>query len=570
MEIKLINMKKYKLYICAGLAALFAFSGCVGEDYVGPTADRAGITSLTAYFTSGTYKDKAAVAWTVGNSADKTDYIIPVPWYYPEESDSTTAKYMSAMKVVAILENNCIIDPPIAVLDLTKKNVYTYTDPYGAKKQITISGEMIKSNKCAMKVFTASPGDLSGIIDEDNKTISLVTAADLAECTAEVTLSPHATISPNPAQIHDFNNGFKFTVTADNGVDKAEYTVVKNVPPKIASGYRKGSEVKLFENDMTMLGVTNSGAIHPTLACIGSYVILDLGDGSAPQYFKKATGSKVGTINLGTANPNGAITSDCAGNMLISNYAASGSTMKIYKTNAVTSAPELLISYDNGLGVGIGSRLHVQGDLNKNAIITATPESCSNAIRWIVTDGKVGQPENILFSGVNAWGKQDGVAKVVARSTSTEEGCFFDYYDGGKCTMYYANGWNSPTPQLTANSNGAGWGYNTGAIDTRSFNNTKYLSIFEMGYWPDWGMPGHIYLYDASNVSSLTGTVDACSALKYVHKIGDLYGAVGYPSDGRFGDVLMTPSDDGYFMYIFYTSNTHMSFGGFQIDCIDK
>lgn len=27
----------------------------------------------------------------------------------------------------------------------------------------------------------------------------------------------------------------------------------------------------------------------------------------------------------------------------------------------------------SGLGVGIGARLHVQGDLNSNAVITATP-----------------------------------------------------------------------------------------------------------------------------------------------------------------------------------------------------
>jgi hypothetical protein len=563
-------MKKIKLYIFAGLAAMFALSSCVGEDPVSPTADRAGITSLTAYFTSGTYKDKVAEAWTIDNSADVTDYVIPIPWYYPEESDSTTEASMKSMKVVAILENNCLIDPPITVLDLTQKTPFTYTDPYGNKKQITISGQMTRSDKCAIKAFMASPGDLSGVIDEDNKTISLVTAADMSEATAEVTLSPHATISPDPAQIHDFNDGFKFTVTADNGTSTAVYTVKKQIPAKIANGYRKNSEKLMFENDMTTLGVTDANAIHPTLACIGSYVILDLGTGAAPQYFKKATGSKIGTINVGNANPDGCITSDCAGNMLISNYAASGSTMKVYKTNSVTAAPTLLISYNNALGQGIGSRLHVQGDLNKNAIITATVENSTNCIRWIVTNGNVGSPENILFSGVNAWGAQDGSAKVVARTSSAADGCFFDYYDGGNCNLYFADGWTNPTAKLAANSNGAAWGYNTGAIDARDFNNSKYLTVFEMGYWPDWGLPGHIYIYDASSPSSLSGTVDGSSSLKYVYTVADDFGSVGYAANGRCADVLMTPSEDGYFMYIFYASNTHLSFGGIQVDCIDK
>lgn len=240
-------MKRFKLYIFAGLATMFALGSCVGEDPVGPTADRAGITSLTAYFTSGTYKDKVAKAWTVDNSAEITDYVIPIPWYYPEESDSTTAKYMTAMKVVAIVENNCTIDPPITTLDLTKKNAFTYTDPYGTKKQITISGQMTKSDKCAIKAFMASPGDLSGVIDEDSKTISLVTAADLSEATAEVTMSPHATISPDPAQVHNFNDGFKFTVTADNGTSTAVYTIKKQVPAKLANGYRKNSELLMLD-----------------------------------------------------------------------------------------------------------------------------------------------------------------------------------------------------------------------------------------------------------------------------------------------------------------------------------
>ena len=90
-----------------------------------------------------------------------------------------------------------------------------------------------------------------------------------------------------------------------------------------------------------------------------------------------------------------------------------------------------------------------------------------------------------------------------------------------------------------------------------------------MGYWPDWGLPGHLYLYSADDPSSLSGTVDASSSLKYMFTVKD-YTSTGYASDGRFGDVLLTPSDDGYFMYMFYVSNTHLSFGGIQFDCIDK
>lgn len=549
------------------LALALAFTGCAEEENVAPTANREGITSLSAYFTSGTYQDKLAAQLST-TSSETTDYVIPIPYYYPEESDYVPSEDMKAMKVTAKLENNCFLSPGLGVLDLTKKNEFTYTNPYGEQKKITISGQLTHLNKCAIKSFMAEPGDLTGVIDEESKTISLVTAADLSEMTADVVLDPHATISPDPSVPHNFNDGFEFTVTADNGVDKSTYKVMKQIPPKIDNGYRAGSEKELFVNDMTTLGVKDPNAIHPTLACVGNFVVLNLGDGSAPQYFRKATGSKVGTIALGEAKATGAITSDNAGNMLICNYADNGQTLNIYKTNDVTKAPTKLISYTNGLGVGIGARLHVQGDLNSNAVITATPYSCNNAIRWIVKDGRVGNPENILMS-VAAWGAQDDAAKVVGVDAEGKNGSIVDYYQGGACQMYYLSDWKT-SANLVQDNSGNAWGYNTAAIDVRPFNKARYLALFEMGYWPDWGLTGHIYLYDASNPASVTGTTDGSSMLKYAYTIPDNFGSVGYASDGRFADVLVTPSEDGYFLYIFYASNTHLSFGGIQVDCIKK
>lgn len=549
------------------LALALAFTGCAEEENVAPTANREGITSLSAYFTSGTYQDKLAAQLST-TSSETTDYVIPIPYYYPEESDYVPSEDMKNMKVTAKLENNCFLSPGLGVLDLTKKNEFTYTNPYGEQKKITISGQLTHLNKCAIKSFMAEPGDLTGVIDEESKTISLVTAADLSEMTADVVLDPHATISPDPSVPHDFNDGFEFTVTADNGVDKSTYKVMKQIPQKMDNGYRAGSEKELFVNDMTTLGVKDPNAIHPTLACVGNFVVLNLGDGSVPQYFRKATGSKVGTIALGEAKATGAIASDNVGNMLICNFADNGQTLNIYKTNDVTKAPTKLISYTNGLGVGIGARLHVQGDLNSNAVITATPYSCNNAIRWIVKDGRVGNPENILMS-VAAWGAQDDAAKVVGVDAEGKNGSIVDYYQGGACQMYYLSDWKT-SANLVQNNSGNAWGYNTAAIDVRPFNKARYLALFEMGYWPDWGLTGHIYLYDASNPASVTGTTDGSSMLKYAYTIPDNFGSVGYASDGRFADVLVTPSEDGYFLYIFYASNTHLSFGGIQVDCIKK
>lgn len=563
-------MKAIKaIYIAAAVIAPLALTGCADEEHVDATANRTGITSLTAYFTSGPNIDKAAVKYQPTGDATQSDYVIPVPYYYPEESDNTTEEYMTKMKVVAKVENNCTIDPPITVLDLTQKNHFTYTNPYGEKQDITISGQLTRSDKCQLRSITVQPGDLTGVIDEDAKTVSLVTAADLSAATATATLSPHATISPDPAQPHDMNDGFEFTVTADNGTSKAVYKVMKQVPPKKSSGYRAGSETKVFENDMTTIAGIDWNNSHPTLAATKSHVVLNPGTGATPYYFSKITGQQMGQIALGTANASGCVTSDDKGNMLISNLAANGQTLKIYKTDDVTKTPELFISYDNGLGVDIGARLQVYGDLNGNAVVTATPLSCQNAIRWIVKDGKPGQPENILF-GTAAWGGLDGVAKVSSLDATGTAGAIFSAYFGGACPAYYAQGWKKDAKQIMQNGTENSWGFNPGAIDVRQFNGVNYLALFEMGYWPDWGLSGHVYFYDASSPGSLSGNFSDSSALQFALNVSDLFGSTSYPGDSRFADVLMAPSEDGYFMNIYYVSNTHKSFGCWQIDCIDK
>ena len=101
-------MKKNIQYLLLGVLALM--SSCQDPEYVLPTAERQGITSLTALFTSGPYVDKEAVVYTIPDaSVDR--YVIPIPWFYPEDSENETAEYMKTMRVQAKLAPNCTINP---------------------------------------------------------------------------------------------------------------------------------------------------------------------------------------------------------------------------------------------------------------------------------------------------------------------------------------------------------------------------------------------------------------------------------------------------------------------------
>ena len=346
---------------------------CHKPEYVAPTADRQGITSLAAYFAFGPYEGQELGRLEIADP-DVDRYVIPIPWYFPETSDDITTPYMTKVRVRASLQANCKIEPALTVLDLTEENQFRYTDATGTTRDIVITGERVKSNKCELISFTLKRPTLSGVIDKASKTVSLITASDLSVGEASVTLSAHATISPDPAQPHNYNEGFTFTVTADDGKTKAEYKVVKNVPQKIDYGVNTTSAEKLFNLDPSSglgLPAFNTEA-NVSLAVLDSYLIVNVGDGSAPRYYNKVVATYGGTIKLGDAVPTGAVASDEKDHLLLCNLAAPGETFNIWTTSSVSAAPTLLTSFVNGQDLPMGQEMKVIGNIEDEAVITVT------------------------------------------------------------------------------------------------------------------------------------------------------------------------------------------------------
>lgn len=90
-----------------------------------------------------------------------------------------------------------------------------------------------KSNKAEILSFKVTSGDLNldGFIYNDKPVIEIACPGGDMEAmktaTAVVTLSDKATISPDPAEARDYTveGGVKYTVTAEDGTTKVEYTV---------------------------------------------------------------------------------------------------------------------------------------------------------------------------------------------------------------------------------------------------------------------------------------------------------------------------------------------------------
>ena len=571
-------MKKNILYLFALILSL-GFTACEDPEYVTPTAQRQGITSITAIFTetAGEYVNQEAATLFV-EDPDQSEFVIPIPWYFPVTSDNeTTTADLQKMRIKISVDNNCIISPAVSIIDLTQNNTFTFTDPYGKSRQITIRGERVRSSECVLKSFVAMPNGVSGIIDEENKTITLPTGEDLGSCTFDVALSPHATIkSPILAEGEtiDLNESQEIVVLADDGVTEAVYTTHKKLPEKIAYGFNADSRKVLFENDLGFLGVTAYDAVHPTLAMCGKHVVMNYSDGSTPRYFDRITGAELGTVNVGSASTAGAITSDAAGNMFLCSYAGAGGNVDIYVTNDVTKAPTLLTSVKNGTDFNLGGRIHVYGNIAEKAVITLTVDGwqCGNQYYRIpVEAGVAGTPELHAITGANSWNGLTSEAKVIARGVDQADGHFFGHYDSGANNFYYAGGNDAVASSLTPGSWESGWSNFSSACDCREFNGAKYLSIFIQDYFTLWAMPGKITVYDVTSMSSFTGSLDSCSALVAGPlDITNFYTVAADANAAGFGDILLASSEDGYTLYMYYVSNEHLGLGGIQFDCIKR
>ncbi len=557
-------MKKYIYSIITAVVGLFM--GCQSPDDLISSTNSDGLNSLTTYFATGSHTS-AAFKTTVTDIT--SDIVINIPYYYPEETDTTTT--ITAMRVIASMDDNCSLSPKLGILDLTQKNYFNYTNGKGETKKICITGAIKKLSGTQITYFSVPANDatgfagVTGTIDQDNKIISLITVDDLSAVNVDYKLSPHAIISPDPkTTVMNLNVSTQFTVTAQDG-STSTYTVSKAAPEKISYGYRSGSETLLWSFDFTTKGFAWDGTNNASLASIGNNLIVNMGNGTTPIYFNRITGAKIGEITLGSTSAAGCVTNDLNGNLLTCNYAADGNTFRIYRTKSVTTAPSVFISYSNSTGSILGRKMSVQGSIDGDAIISAELENAngsSSYVRWIVSGGTVGAPEVITMTGIGGWNTYATIGDIVYPTTNTSDGYFTSFYDAD--VLQYMKGTSSQAG-LTGQVNAGN--YNNNCLDVKAFNGAKYLSLCCISQFPQWSVNTQLYLYDVTSMAQFTGTVDVSPALTFNPTITSYNSTDGVSATG---DVLLVPSADGYTLTLYYIDNNCKTLGAYQFDCLKK
>ncbi len=374
-------------------------------------------------------------------------------------------------------------------------------------------------------------------------------------------------------------------LTGDGQVDIADVNMAidimlgKVTPEQPGDGIREGSAQQLFEVELKSLyEELDANAIHPTVATVGDYVVVCLGDGRTPVYVNKATGEKLGEIALGEAVPTGCVTSDENGNLVIANWTdGQGSNFCLWKTADVTAEPVKILEAPNAWGITLGDYVQVIGNLDGDATIVATFGGlyAQHIARWTVTGGVVNPEATVVTiggSGIVQIGSRDNNFNIAQRTSNPADGYFLGQYADGADNFYYIDGTtNEVAGSLLPLGTGAEWGMKYANCYCTTFNGVNYTVLFAMGYWPNWGLPGSLYLFNTDTVDYFDGVnkVDNAPGLVGTYAVGDAdFDVTPYAADGRVADVKLIPTKDGKRLDLVYTSNTHLTVGCVQFDCI--
>lgn len=549
------------------MASLFIWlGGCHQPDELIPPVSREGVNSITATFEDGTGEFVGTL------SEDSDEIIIPIPYYFPVSSNNQiTEGDITRMRVKANLDDNVIVSPSLLYMDLTQDNVITVTDQRKETRQYTVRAEIRKSSEAQIEEFELPSLGLTGVINEETKIISLIAIGELEPALADITLSYHATVSPDPREVElDYDEEVELTVTAHDGVTRNIYTVKKEVPEKLPYGIRSGSAKLMFAKQLKAdLGIT---ADHLTggIAVTNDYVVLNT-RGQNSIYLDAKSGEKLGEIELGAVKGslvNFYNTADDDGNILINNLAPNDGAFKVWKVTSVASSPELIIEWDGG--VPIGRKLSVQGSLDGNAIISAPIlEYGQRFARWRVIGGVLASqiPEIVTMSGLTKGWTTNADVVYTSPSDITSDYFVASYSDN---TFAWVDGaTNAVSKKLDAISAN----YIPNAVDYIEFNNAAYTTLNWVNSFT-WGASDVVWLLDVSSDATFSGDLSAGTVDPVVWEAPrNTYGPNAIASEPKnangTGDVALTVSSNGYYMYLYFIF-TNGYVVGVQFDAIDK
>ena len=561
-------MKNKILSIAIIATFILGMLACQSPEDLVPSASHSGINSIKAYLLDDESEDNVFTS-----EIDYVNHIITIvlPYNYPKGTDNLfPQEKLTKMRMDANLDNNVFISPSLLYMDLTKENYITVTQQNKENVVYKVISEIRKSNECAITKYNIPTLDFDGIIKEDEKAITLISLDPIGKALAEITISHGATISPDPTQVEiNYDEPVTLTVTAQNGTDKAEYTIRVGKPNKLSKGLRKGSEKLLWSKSLVDMGISGTDNNTVAIATSADYLFVNTRN-SDLKYFNRNTGEYVGTVTLPfkASINNFSMANDDNNNLLISNLRNKTGNVEdvqtIYRITG-TGEPQEYIKVSHIYPTG--RKLSICGNLDGDAIITSTVEISSNVLYWEVKNGVLQSQTPKVYTADPSVIKWNYVADAVAFGTDLSQGMFctgyigspkaFGYFkpDGSKSALY-----NLDKAIFVDDLPMSSDGHVIQSLDITEFNKAKYIALADQ-YW-DY----HTYglLFDVTSPNNLANE-DPKDPNLLIFMTQPIFCTA---NANDVADINLKVSEDGMKMTL-YLLGTNGGITAYSFDCVD-
>ncbi|MEC5146387.1 DUF5018 domain-containing protein [Chitinophaga sp. 212800010-3] len=505
----------------------------------------------------------------VYSPAKDTAYI-DVPYFYPEESDNETD--ITKLILRANVPLDAVVTPALGVqMDLSKPVKLEIKGGTGLKRSVVVVANKVGDLgiKAATMTYTQDGADteVEGVAKDNDLIFYVLPGTDLSKAKVTVQVNSHSTVSVAPGTMVNLNAAVPFTVKGVDGVVK-QYTM-KAMPP-VKKLYGIGRTRKLF----IKLGAAAGGGgistnyTETSMAVSGNYlVIVSNTNPSRLRLFNRITGNYVSDMPL-PANDyySFQMQNDSTGALLGATFAASGDKFRLYKWNSATDpAPEKLLEFTNNVAPGgLGRRVRIYGDLNKDAVVYATASLSFNIYKWRIHNGKVVNASNVpdisaapvVAAYQSGSGDSWGYLADASPTAVSFSGSYFLNY-GGEVAL--VNG--ATNARTTAfGTDATGYIFHAPGVYFQ-FNGASYYGFLKYTSWSLNG--GNISLFDVTDPSAISmSSANPGYAAFNVFNSEEINGAAD--NGNGTGDMCVSFSDDRTSAYI-YMLLTNVGFVGYEL-----
>lgn len=502
---------------------------------------------------------------------------IDIDYYHPIDSDNEVD--LSKILIRATVPSDSEVSPSLADFwDLSSPRSLTVTSGTGVSKTYIVKANKQGNTDISRAVLTfedesGAPQEVDAIILDDKINFSLVPGTVMQNAKLTYLINRHASGSITNGGSVDLSSPTPFIVSSV-GNARRTYTLQVIEAAKLAKGIRPGSAKVLFAKRMKAdLGISVDN-ITGGIAVSGKYVVLNTRNANSI-YLDAITGQKVGEVNLGSIRgdlSNFYSTSDDSGNILVSNLSGgANNTLNIWKIPSVTSTPEEFISWNAGSAT-YGRKFSVIGNIDGDAIISAPmfgAAALNTIARWQVAGGNlVSQTPTIVTVPGYSWSWNNGDAIFTSPTNVNSDYYLVGYGSTAANKLARVNG---ATNDVMATLDGLDANFISNSVDYIEFNNSKFVAYNHINGF-SWGSADQVFLIDteggfSGNPSLSPSTTPGLvwAAPKSTYGPAAAQGAV---NANATGDVIMSVSENGYYMYLYFMF-TNGYVVGVQFDCVD-